>query len=345
MNNNYSVFAWIQVVWIRIFLSIDETVERLERENSESGESPEEKQEVERQYNGLSATYASIKESIKKKVGDTAGGLGKAIGNLKNIARNAVDNTVGYGIAKYQNAKTTRALASDSQTDGQIVYLMHGLFQNEGSQWRLAKQLRKQGKIPYHLKGHHSLTREENAEKTFEQLEKLHTKTGLNNAHERYDAFSGHSSGGDMGIYLAGDHRTPQYGIKKVQARAPAPTGIKAKTFGQYLLMPAAKDDNVNRYEGRRSAVEMSKRKPVHGVNLQILAGEADRLVLPEDTAFEHAHDHAFLTGPNSTHFGTSGGHKEMNEQIIAHLDKPPSQYKPLREKPNTAYKLPEYQT
>ena len=338
MNNNDSVFVWIQLVWIRIFLSIEDTVNELE------GENPESEQIINQQYQTLKDSYASLKASIRKKVGDAAGGLGKAIGNVRNIARNAIDNTVGYGIAKYQNAKTTRTLRRNPQTGDQIVYLMHGLFQNEGSQWRLAKQMRKQGKIPYHLKGHHNLERAENAEKTFEQIGNLHEKTDLYKPHERYDAFSGHSSGGDMGIYLATDPRTPQYGIKKVQARAPAPTGIEAKTFGQKLLMPLAKADNVETYEGKQYAVEMSKRKPI--IPVLVGAGEEDRLVLPEQTAYKHAADHTYYRGPNSTHFGTSGGNKPINEQIIAHLDKPRSEYRPLTaDRPSNVVSMSEYKS
>ncbi len=325
--NNSPLFAsfWS---WLRIFLSIDETVEKLEWELPTPGETSP--QVVEQEYKKLVQDYASLKDSIKKKSRGVAGGLGAAIRNVKNIALNAFDNTVGYGIAKYQNSKSTRTLRKDSAA--QIVYLANGLLQNEGSQWRLARQLRKKGKVPYHLKMSHGLEREEHAEKIYEQVTSLHEKTNIRDAHERNDAYTGHSSGADMGIYLAGDPRTPQYGIKKVQARAPAPTGIEAKTFGQKLLMPLAKDDNVKRYEGRRSVVELSEREPV--IPVQVLAGEADRLVLPEDTVYKHAADHDYIKGPDSTHFGTSGVNKEINEQIIYHLDKPPSQYKPLKSAP-----------
>ena len=225
--------------------------------------------------------------------------------NLWNIAVNAIDNTVGYGIAKYQNYRTRRELRKDPESKKQIVYLMHGVMQNKGSQWRLARDLKKKGYAAYHLKVDHSLTRKDGADRAFGQVKELHDYTGIKNAEKRKDLLTGHSSGADLGIFMASDPRIKEYGISRVQARAPAPYGIKPATFGQKLLMPIATQDDLRKLGPKRNAVEMYGRKPI--VPVDVVAGTYDKLVRPRDAAYKHADRHYILTGPNSTHFATCG--------------------------------------
>ena len=65
-----------------------------------------------------------------------------AVKNVANIVRNAYDNSVGYVVAKGQNWKTRKHFSEDPGNEEKIVYLMHGLMQNEGSKRKFAKQLR-----------------------------------------------------------------------------------------------------------------------------------------------------------------------------------------------------------
>lgn len=241
-----------------------------------------------------------------------------AVANAANVARNAYDNTVGYAIAKGQNWKTRRHFSKDPESEDKIVYLMHGLMQNEGSQRKFGKQLRKEGFQPYHLKGNHHLSRKESAEEAFEQIEDFQRDTKLKNPSKRHDYFSGHSSGADVGIYMAGDKRIKEYGITKVQARAPAPYGIKAKRIGQKILAPLADKDDVSKSAGKRNAVELAAREPT--VTVDVIAGRYDGLVPPSDAAYQHATHHYVIDHPDSTHFGTSGVNKDMNNVFIDHL-------------------------
>ncbi len=245
-----------------------------------------------------------------------------AIKNVGNIVRNAYDNSVGYVVAQGQNWKTRRHYRKDPKSEDRIVYLMHGLFQTEGSQRKFAKQLRKAGYQPYHLRGNHHLSRKESAEKGFGQIDKLHKDTKLKDRHKRSDYFSGHSSGADVGIYMAGDKRMKEYGIAKVQARAPVPYGMKAKRIGQRLLVPFASKDNIKKAAGKRNALELAARKPT--VPVDVIAGRYDGLVPPSDAVYQHAKKHYVIEDPDSTHFGTSGVNSKMNQIFIDNLRKKP---------------------
>ena len=241
-----------------------------------------------------------------------------AVRNVANVVRNAYDNSVGYAVAKGQNWKTRRYYRKNPGSEDRIVYLMHGLMQNEGSQRKFAKQLRKAGFQPYHLKGNHHLSRKESADKAFEQVGKLHKDTNLKDSSKRSDYFSGHSSGADVGIYMAGDKRMREYGITKVQARAPVPYGMKAKRIGQKLLAPLASKDDVKKTAGKRNALEIAARKPT--VPVDVIAGRYDGLVPPSDAVYKHAKTHYVIDDPDSTHFGTSGVNSRMNNIFIENL-------------------------
>lgn len=256
----------------------------------------------------------------------TTGKIKAGIKNIGKITQNAYDNTIGYFSAKTQNFSTKRHYKKTPEAEDKIVYMMHGAFQNEGSQWKMGKQLKKEGYMPYHLKGHHKLPRKENAEKAFEQIKDFQEDTELKEPSKRKDMYSGHSSGADVGIYMAGDERIKKYGIKHVQARAPAPSGIEAKTLGQKLLAPLIKEENLKGYMGRRNAVEIEKRKPK--VDVHVVSGKYDNLVPPSDAAYKHAKKHYVINDADSTHFGTAGGNKKMNEVQIDILKKHDKDYK-----------------
>jgi|GEM_PF-2439448 len=237
------------------------------------------------------------------------------ISNIKNVATNAIDNTVGLGIAKYQNYKTKDYFRNSKDQSDKIVYLMHGVFQNQGSQWRLAKELKKQGYRPYHLNGNHIKGRKVSVDKAYEQIENFHKAANIRDAKERDDYFSGHSSGADTGIHMAADSRIKKYGIGSIQARAPAPYGLKARTIGQKILLPMVSGDDITTFLGQKEAVDTYKAMP--NVPVYIVAGYNDGLVTPSDAVYDKAQMHYLISGPESTHFGTSGGNKKTNRQFV----------------------------
>lgn len=284
-----------------------------------------EEQIVNAQYAEMEKRIAPIQARAPK---PTAGSRMKAgFKNIANITRNIYDSTIGYGIAQGQNWKTARELKKNPGTEKDIVYLINGICQNIGSQHRYAAELRKQGLIPYHIKVNHGKSRAENAEGFYTQAGNLHKKTRLKDVHKRTDAISGHSSGGDLAIYLAGDKRIKQYGINPVsrddketiQARAPAPYGLKPKTLPQKIVMHMIPStDNLYTPEGKRNAVEMYNRE-TH-VPITIHAGLNDRLVTPEVAYERSAKEINVIDHPDSTHFGTSGGNPNMNRYFANRL-------------------------
>jgi len=343
LRNNNPLFAWIWS-WFRIFLSIDETVDRIEREIPESRETPKTKrEEVKQRYRTIVQEYAPIKKEIRKQSKDV-GGLGVAIKNLKNIALTPFYMTAGTWIARYQNNKTIKTLRNNPHTEKPVVHLGNGSWLNPGVQARLATQMRGEGMLPHHLKMYHGLEPEEQVEKVYRQLDQFQEATKVNFS-KIESLYSGQSSGGDTGIHLAANPRTLQYGIKKVQAVAPTPTGLGANTIWQKVLwfLPGAKKSYANSYEGMKLAAQVAGKKPV--IPVQIVVGEADKVVRPEDAAYKHAADFDWIRGPHSTHWGTIGVNPESNRQRIQLMKKPFSEYKPLRASLSNVVSLNDYKT
>ena len=239
----------------------------------------------------------------------------------KNVVYNAIDNTIGYPIAKYQNYQTVRQLKKGK--DKPIVYLMHGIVQNEGSQWRFAKQLKKQGFHVQHLKGNHGKRDVRySVEKAYEQIDKFQKKARIyETASNRKDYFSGHSSGADTGIHMAADKRTIDYGIKRIQARAPVPYGMKLKTMAQRAvgLVGNIKDDSLKYDNAKRRAMETYRKNPMVPVN--VIAGKYDKLVPPNTANYIKQETYRMITHKDSGHFGTSGVNKNINKIFAEELD------------------------
>lgn len=271
-------------------------------------------------------------EKIDKRLGDLRKGvpeisqtesLKNAPKNLKNIVVNAFDYSIGEFIADSQNNYTREYLKKNQGTKKKIVYLARGVSQTKGNGWRLAKSLKKQGYLVYHLDQDHNLSREENAKNNYSQILKLHKETGLKDPSSRDDLADGHSSGADILIYMSSQSKFSKTGIKNIQAVAPVPYGMKkAETFGQKILLPlVAKHDDASTIEGKLNAIDMAKRKPIPGVNVYVVAGKGDRLATPKLAVYEHAKEHRMIDHAHSTHFGTSGGNKIINEKyLIPHL-------------------------
>lgn len=272
--------------------------------------------------------YSQVEDMVREyrdRMPDTLP-IGKKIKNLVmnnswNILRNAYDNTVGYVKAKKQNKKTIEHFKNNPESSKKLVYLMHGVSQNEGSQWRLGEELEREGYLVFHLNADHSKSREKVSEKAFKQIDDFHKETKIKNPANRNDHFSGHSSGADAGIFMAGDEKIRKVGIKHVQARAPVPFGLKFDNLGQKLLSMVVdmKHDDIRTITAKKSAIKMAKRKP--HVPVFVVAGDHDDLAVPKGTAYPHADKHFVIKDKNSTHFGTSGGQKDMN-LVFAHLHK-----------------------
>ena len=255
----------------------------------------------------------------------TGGKLKAGFYNIGKIAKNAYDSTVGNITSMSQNRKTEKYFTAHPKSHKRIRYLKPGVFQPRGAQAPLGKQILKSGDFPIHLKGNHHLKREENVERTIDDIEGVQKRTKLYKPSERNDSYRGHSSGADVGIYMAGDKRTKKLGIKQVQAVAPAPGGVEAKTLGQRLLIPLVSEDNLKGYIGRKNAVELNKRKPV--VPVHVISGKYDNLVPPSQATYKHAKKHYVINDIDSTHFGTAGGNKKMNQISIDLMKKHDKKY------------------
>ncbi len=292
---------------------------------------------INKDYIGMQRSLAPARAGAPERPG-LAKLVGSAFNNVKNIARNAFDNSIGYVIAQGQNYRSRRDLKNNPQTKKTAVYLIPGLFQNIGSQQAYARQLRKQGHIPYHIHPNNGQAESERVKMADKQLEGLVKKTG---AHP-YAVISGHSDGAALGIHLVqgneGKARVNKYKIMGVQARAPSVHGTeKMDTPGKRLLIPLAPNDNVHgSLAARRGAVENARAKPYAKVH--VIAGEYDGLVTPPDAVYQPQHGkenvrHYFMTGVNTTHFGTSGGNHEVNQRLGKHIDDLVKEHKAEQEK------------
>jgi len=320
------------------------------RPNAPPPKPPEKRQIESKEEATVNKEYAKM----QKKVGPiqaqaptptTKSRIKAGFNSIANIGRNVYDSTVGYGVAKGQNWKSRRYLKKNPGTDKDIVYLINGIYQNMGSQHRLSREFRKKGLVPYHIQVNHGKTRKENAGKFYKQTGDMHNKTKLKNVPKRTDAISGHSSGGDLAIYLAGEEKTSRYGVNPVsksdketiQARAPAPYGVKPRTLGQRLIMAIAPDkSDLYTVEGRKNAVEMYKRKPRAPITIH--SGLNDRLVTPDLAYEKHAAEINVIDHPDSTHFGTAGGNKNMNQYFANRLAERHELKKQRRAEENYAY-------
>ena len=295
--------------WIIIFLAdIGDKVNKIKKRNERKG--------IDRAYDTLSE-----ERSYHERNAPSGASSGELVGNFahntKNVIRDAYDQSFGMFHALAQDRKTKKYIKKNPGTDKPILYLESGLFQNRGGQWRLGKEGGKAGFLSKHLKGRHHLSRQEAAHMNFEDIKKFHEYTGLKNVVKRKDYASGHSSGADRLLYMAGDKRIKKTGIKYIQARAPAPAGIKAKNAFQKAILPFAKSDDVRKYEGKKAAVEMGYRKPQKGLNIHVVSGKYDAGIPPKSATYPHADQHYVMTHKDSSHFGTSGGEKETNKGLV----------------------------
>lgn len=280
-------------------------------------------------YNKTVSMYDEISSSIDRSSKDIPGeakGSYKRFGRtIKNMAKNAFDNSFGYIASSWQNYKTKRALKKGDHKP--IVYTIHGRVQNKGAHWRMGKELKKQGFHVYHLKGNHGLGDvNKSKEKAYAQMDKLHKYAGTNPASIN-SYISGHSSGADLGAEIAKDDKLHDYGIKGVQYRAGTPYGIKKKNL--YSRAVAAlvniKDDFRNTDEGKAKMAKNYFSDPK--VPIYASVGKYDRLVNPKDGFYKSATSFKVLDHKDAGHFGTSGQHKKINKYNVDELKKMAGNY------------------
>lgn len=295
-------------------------------------------------YEKPSASRAVFTETVEKPIEGAKKSIEKAekltltqkirgfAANLRNIPKNAVDTTVGYADAKYLNWQTGRYLKKNPYSDSTVLYMMHGVDQSIGSQRKLARQARDQGYLPYLLKGKHSKGPEWVAEDALKQVGGLLKKANVIEASKRKDKYVGHSSGGNVGLYLATDKRTEKYGIKEVHAVAPTPHGMKPHTLGQRLIGMVAdiSPEDTRKQKGRENVERLHNRGEPY-IPVYVTAGRYDNLVPPQDAVYQHAKGMHIIDHPDSTHFGTSGVNESVNK-VILDLIGHPSKYKHMRE-------------
>lgn len=275
-------------------------------------------------YDSSKAAYAELekkllplKEKIQEPQRSALERVKTAIYNLPIQVRNAYDNTAGYGIAKYQNFKTTKDLKKNPNKN--IGYVINGLAQNIGPGWRRSKELKEIGLLPYHLKSHHSEPLKKAHEKVLDQIKKLHQKAGVTEPYKRHDSAVGHSSGGRYLTYARKDPRTRDLGIKTYQKIASPDYGMRMNKLSHRLMglvVDLSSDDVTKSKLAREEAVEMYGRKPAPRTSMESVAGDHDGLVDIKDTVDPHVDKHHILHHQKSTHFGTSGSDRDINKML-----------------------------
>ncbi len=299
---------------IKVILLLANLETKVRKATKGKGNNKPNSQIVQREYKQLVEETEPYKRALPER--PSFGKRVKAgVKNVGNVVRNVYANTFGNLSVYRQDYQTRSHYKKNPESKDPMADLIHGVAQTRGSLYKLGKQIRKAGYRPVFHKANHSLTEKEGAEQSFRQKDKLHKYTKLKNVPDRNDIIVAHSSGANRAIYMAGDDRIKKYGIKKIYAIAPTPTGIKPKTLGQKILMPFVSKENVKYDEGKRAAVDLSSRRPK--VPVHVIAGRYDSLVPPKDAAYKHAEEHYVIEHPDSTHFGTSGVNPEINDLII----------------------------
>lgn len=313
--------------------------------------SQQKRSQFEQAYKAIKKEQAELAKELPRPSLDER--IKSATKNIPKLARNLYDNTIGFPIALFQNYKTKKYFKKhslDNQTS--LVHAVPGLFQNIGSQQKYAKQLNKAGFKVLHHPGNHHLGRKGSVEKLKESIDQFFTKTGIKEAAKKagYDPnkyiknlnhlATGHSSGADVLIDAAED--LYKLGIKAIQARAPAYYGVGKKTLGQKLLFPLAGKSDFPDYNAklREEIAKQAKyvKRAQKNVPIHVVAGEDDGLITLPEALVEGAR-HYIVRGKDTTHFGTSGGTKSVNQQFVKHLRNIEHEIKGRKVPPD--YKIP----
>ena len=215
---------------------------------------------------------------------------------------------------------TLEYLKKHPDTDKTIVWISPGLEMGVRTMWRLGREFIKKGMLPIYHQYVYGDSREDKADSLIEHMQEVEKETGLKDMHLRNDAIFGQSAGGIMAIYMCGDPRISKYGINPlddkdlltVQAIAPPLYGIRFETIPQKLVgLFLGVAENAETEKGRREAVNLFRRKRL--VPYTVYSGLNDRLVRPRESYDPQAAQNITIKHLDSTHFGTSGGNKNMN--------------------------------
>ena len=249
---------------------------------------------------------------------------------VKGFVENAYANTVGYPLSLYQNYKTVKEIRKNPDVKKRVHVIVPGFFQNIGSHYKLGRQLREQGDLHYHVHAGHGIATmkplEEKANKFYQKMDYLRQKTGLSEKDFQKipKTYRGHSSGADLGYYLAGDERIKKYGIDKVIGVAGTGGGLEMKTPAQKLFAKAfpqlkAEDPRYSKH-ARKNIVNLNEKRPK--VPVYSIYGSNDELVPRHKIIpYQHAVNEAIIYHPQAGHFGTSGQNYMINKAILE-LDK-----------------------
>ncbi|MBU0536517.1 MAG: alpha/beta hydrolase [Nanoarchaeota archaeon] len=254
-----------------------------------------------------------------------------AVGNVKNMANNAVDVVIGKPITKVYNWQTEKFVKKNPDTKHEIWYNEHGSAQGKHNQWRLMRQGRQMGKLMYGLDVDQSKGPQYSTDQSFDQIYKFQEKTGLKNPEKRNDKYVGHSSGGNTGLYMATDPRIKKAGIKEIHAVAATPHGVAMDTIERKLMgaLVNIDYDRKDKAKGQQASAELYKRgKPF--VDVYMSGGSKDGLVRPEDINYKHAKGFKIIDHKDATHFGTSGSNETMNQIILNMMANPNKNYNPM---------------
>ncbi len=264
------------------------------------------------------------KLKLKEKIDDSGAEI------AKDFMNNAYENTVGYVRAKFHNWKTRREVKKNPEEakEKRLHILVPGLVQNEGAMRKLAKQIEERGDLAYIARAKHGITDiksiEERSENIYEAMDTFKEKTGMSDEEfkKMKKTLVGHSSGADVGYFIAGDERAREkYGIEDIVAIAGTGGGIEMRTPIQRAfakLVPSAKEDDPNTSRGaRENIIKLYERKPK--VPVYSVQSEGDRLINRKGmrVPYQHSANEVVIEGDNIGHFRTSGQHKETNAIVI----------------------------
>ena len=178
-------------------------------------------QKINEDYRAMTKRLAAARTQSEERP-TTVKLLDAAVSNVRHMVRNAVDNTAGYPIAKWQNKQTAKYLKHHPNTDKYVVDLIPGLFQNIGSQHRYARVLQGRGHLPNHIHPNNGRPEPERVARMVGQYDSLEKRTGA----KPHRIISGHSDGAALAIKMVqgyeGRERVMRYKIQCVQARAPS---------------------------------------------------------------------------------------------------------------------------
>lgn len=310
-------------------MTIEQSVKKAERTMPRSKESEAADDSSSPEKDPTIRGHAEIKDKAKGKYLPPIETEKKGIlAKIKSIAKNAYSNTIKFPVSKYQNYKTEKYLGENPDTDKRLNIIVNGLCQNIGANAQMGKDANERGELAYHLHAGHGLFKikhpKKRAENVYKGLNKLKAKTKIDDKTFKKlpKDYLGHSSGGDLGQYIAADDRAKhEYGIDRIYTVASTGGALEPKTPAQRalkLILPSAMkdEDPTKSKKARQNVIDMYHRKPK--IPVYNIYGANDDLV-PRDKIIPYMHStaEAIIAHRDSDHFDTSFQNSKMNNAIL----------------------------